>query len=272
MHDRKMIQPGKLIATRLIRATAPKGGWDTVFKFCWFMVAIHCVSILSELMLTGRLHMAPGVRFLVSFFSAAPFVLLTLYAVRRSYLLHKQLVALASTDMLTGLMNRRAFVAQMQERLDMDGAGYVMIVDADHFKRVNDTYGHAVGDMCLQAVAERLRTITTAQDVVARIGGEEFGIYVCREPEAIAALGQQLCAAIPVTHGDGPTPLHLTLSAGAASTQQGEPLEQAMRRADEALYQAKASGRARLVTWMMDRVGQDLIRSEQPAMFSPAVG
>ena len=240
-----MMNQSKQLATRLIRATAPKSGADSVFKFCVFMVMIHLVSITAEWLLTGQQHMGAGMRFLVTFFTAAPFVWLTLYAVRRSYRLHKQLAEMASTDVLTGLMNRRAFIAETQARLADNLSGFVLIVDADNFKRVNDTFGHAVGDICLRAVADRLRDVTTPQDVVARIGGEEFGIFVRRESIAIPALGQALCAAIPVRHDAATDPLYLTLSAGAAVTLQGETLEQAMRRADEALYCAKQAGRDR---------------------------
>lgn len=265
-----MTSKATLLTTRLIRATAPKSAADSVVKFCMFMVVIHLVSLTAEYLLTGQQHMAPGMRFLVTFFTAAPFVWLTLYAVRRSYRLHKQLVAMASTDVLTGLLNRRAFIAETQARLAEDMPGYVLIVDADHFKRVNDSFGHAVGDLCLRSVADRLREITTPQDVIARIGGEEFGIYLRRDPKEIDALGRMLCAAIPVRSDDACQSLHLTLSAGAAETREGESLEQVMRRADEALYCAKERGRAMLVTWMAEHVACHQRRAE-PA-FSPAAG
>ncbi len=265
-----MLTQSKLLATRLIRATAPKSRRDTIFKFCIFMVVIHLVSITAEWLLTGHQHMTPGIRFLVTFFTANPFVWLTLYTVRRSYRLHKQLLELASTDVLTGLINRRGFIAEAQARLADNLQGVVLIVDADHFKRINDTFGHAVGDICLRAVADRLRDVTTSQDVVARIGGEEFGIFVRRESLAIPALGQALCAVIPVRHHAATDPLHLTLSAGAAVTLQGETLEQAMRRADEALYCAKQAGRAKLVTWVADHVTCSQPRPDP--LFNPVAG
>ncbi len=244
-----MFQNSKLIATRLIRATAPKGPVDAVFKFAGFMVAIHAVSLCFEWMLTGKFNITHGTRFILTVLSGAPFVALTLYAVGRSYRLHRQLLAMATTDVLTGLPNRRAFVAQMQDRLAQNLPGHLLIVDADHFKQVNDTFGHAVGDLCLQAVADRLRDVTTSQDLLARIGGEEFGIYVRRDPAVVGTLGQQICAAIPVRSDVTEKDLSVTLSAGATRTTGGEGLEQVMRRADDALYHAKQSGRARMTVW-----------------------
>ena len=241
---------GKSIATRMIRATAPKGAVDAVLKFWGFMIVIHVVSISAEWLLTGRFHMAHGQRFLVTFFTAAPFVLLTFYAVLRSYRLHKQLVALATTDVLTGLMNRRAFVTAATERMAGQMPGCIVIVDADHFKRINDTFGHAVGDRCLLAVADRLRAVTSQDDIVARIGGEEFGLHLrCRHGD-LASLERRICSAIEVADAmpDG-RPVSVTLSAGVAQARIGDTLEQAMRRADDALYRAKQAGRARLEIW-----------------------
>ncbi|SEN62343.1 diguanylate cyclase (GGDEF) domain-containing protein [Loktanella fryxellensis] len=245
------------MATRLIRATAPKSRLDAAVKFALFSVAIHLVSLGVEWGLTGRFHMAHGLRFLTTFFSGAPFLWLALYAIGRSYVLHKKLVELAGTDMLTGLMNRRAFVAQAQDLMTDDAGGIVIIIDADHFKQVNDTYGHAVGDMCLRAVAARLRDVTTSDDVLARIGGEEFGIYARRDPATLGLFGNRICATIAVRHDALAAPLHLTLSAGAASRIAGETLDQVMHRADAALYRAKQEGRARLVTWTCDTMRPD---------------
>ncbi len=168
--------------------------------------------------------------------SGASFVWLTLYAIGRSYRLQKQLVALANTDMLTGLPNRRAFVAQTLERLAEELPGYVLIIDADHFKRINDTYGHAVGDLCLQAIASRLRGVTRPEDVIGRIGGEEFGIYVRRSQTMLSRLGDAICAEIQVDDPSVTTPLHLTLSIGAAACFGSDSLDLTMRRADLALY------------------------------------
>ncbi|MFZ3582686.1 GGDEF domain-containing protein [Loktanella sp. DJP18] len=245
-----MVTASKTLATRMIRATAPKGGLDSFLKFCGFIAVIHTVSITAEFLLTGQLHMDHVMRFWVTFFTAAPFVGLTFYAVHRSWLLHKQLVAMASTDVLTGLMNRRAFVAEAARRLSSQDRGFILLVDADHFKRINDSFGHAVGDQCLRAIADRLRAVTPEADIVARIGGEEFGLHVDCAPDDIPALGAHICATIHVDHSDAvAAPLQVTLSVGVAQARPGDTLEQTMHRADHALYRAKQAGRARIMVW-----------------------
>ncbi len=172
--------------------------------------------------------------------------------------IHAQLADLAMTDMLTGLPNRRAFVAQAGRAQAKGETGFVLIIDADHFKRINDTYGHAVGDRCLQAIAKRLNDVRRAEDLVGRIGGEEFGAFMpyCTLEE-ITRIGGRMCSTIMINLPEERDPLRLTLSVGAAETKPHEMIEAALSRADEALYAAKAGGRARLVVWsrsVMDRV------------------
>ena len=245
-----MNRTGKHLATRLIRATAPKGMLDCVIKFALFMIVIHLVSLSAERLLIGSFTLDHGSRFIITFITAAPFVALTFYAIHRSWRLHQRLVALATTDVLTGLMNRRAFVDAAAARIGHDDPGVVMIVDADRFKRINDSFGHAVGDKCLQAIAARLRDVTPAGEVVARIGGEEFGLHLRRLPNDLGAFERHLCSHITVDHTtEEGLPLTVTLSGGLALTRPGDTLEAALRRADDALYQAKQDGRARLTVW-----------------------
>ena len=241
---------GKHLATRLIRATAPKGSLDLVVKFALFMVVIHLVSLTAEWFLIGGFALDHPTRFVITFITAAPFVALTFYAIHRSWRLHQRLIALATTDMLTGLMNRRAFVDAAAARIGRDDPGVVLIVDADRFKRINDSFGHAVGDKCLKAIAARLRDVTPPEEIVARIGGEEFGLHLRSVPSDMPAFERDLCSQIVVDHltEDG-LPLTLTLSGGLAATRPGDTLEAALRRADDALYQAKQDGRARLAVW-----------------------
>ena len=169
-----------------------------------------------------------------------------------------QLAELAMTDVLTGLPNRRAFVARASRAHVAGDSGFVLIIDADHFKRINDTYGHAVGDRCLQAIAKRINDVRRPEDIIGRIGGEEFGAFMpyCTMEE-MHRIGGRLCGAILINLPEERDPLRLTLSVGAAETHPHEVIEAALSRADEALYAAKAGGRARLVVWSrsaMDRV------------------
>jgi diguanylate cyclase (GGDEF)-like protein len=169
--------------------------------------------------------------------------------------LNQQLQELSDTDPLTGLRNRR-YLEAGGNREWRHCARYrhplaVLLLDVDHFKQVNDRFGHAAGDACLRAVARRLEVcVRHPSDVVARYGGEEF-CMVLPETDASGAVVvaeriRQLIAAEPVQHEGAAIPL--TISIGVCSMQPGadNTLEQALRHADRALYLAKSSGRDRV--------------------------
>lgn len=162
---------------------------------------------------------------------------------------------LATHDQLTGLLNRREFdreLAEETERSRRFGHPFALVmVDIDHFKRINDTHGHPVGDVVLREVAHRLSAEMRTVDRVARFGGEEFALIVM-ESDAAAALetARRVCAAVaraPIAVREG-LALNVTVSAGAASMPQhattGDDLVAA---ADRALYAAKEAGRNRAV-------------------------
>ena len=181
---------------------------------------------------------------------ALPFVALILIVLHRQRRMQDQLLHLATTDMLTGLPNRRAFLARAGTLKSSGQNGSLLILDIDHFKRVNDTYGHAVGDTCLRAVADRLRQALRAEDVVGRIGGEEFCVFLPGATEEEARqTGLRLCRAVAFEPDGEHLVLRVTLSAGASFGETATSLETLMARADQALYNAKAQGRARLVLW-----------------------
>jgi diguanylate cyclase (GGDEF)-like protein len=163
----------------------------------------------------------------------------------------------ASTDTLTGLLNRRSFsgrVAAMPEHLYPVA---VAMADLDNFKTLNDTYGHETGDRALRLFARVLRDALRASDVASRYGGEEFAIAFpdCSAVDATRALrtvSTQLDAAITV----GGLP-KFTVSFGVTESEPGEELEAVLRRADDALMQAKREGRDRVV--LHDAMGQALM-------------
>ena len=157
---------------------------------------------------------------------------------------------LALLDPLTGLFNRRYAMSHARRSgAEEPGAkGYcVILADIDRFKAINDTYGHAAGDAVLVAVARRLRDKVRGMDMVARIGGEEFLVYMPDpDPDTALAAAMRLCTelrAAPVELADGRPPIQVTASFGVAAAEPGEPLEAVIARADEALYAAKAAGR-----------------------------
>ncbi len=167
--------------------------------------------------------------------------------------LMRQLEEQASTDSLTGLLNRRAFAARAQQEMvraqRQQGALCVAVLDIDHFKKVNDTHGHDTGDAALKATAEACRRTLREVDVLARFGGEEFVVLLPDTPLADALqVAERLRLAIaalrlPLPDGE----LVFTTSIGVAAVTPGQPLEQALKAADEALYAAKHGGRNRVV-------------------------
>lgn len=164
---------------------------------------------------------------------------------------------LSVTDALTQLYNRRFFEQRLAEEwahAKRTGASLaVLLLDIDHFKHVNDTHGHLVGDQCLKAVADALSRAQLRQgDVLARFGGEEF-VVLLRDTNAASghALAEHLRAGVAAIrlHNEGKAvPLHCSIGvASGVPTAQGSPAAM-LRRADEALYGAKAAGRNRVVS------------------------
>ncbi|MFJ9021601.1 GGDEF domain-containing protein [Streptomyces sp. NPDC102259] len=157
--------------------------------------------------------------------------------------LHSRLTV-ARRDPLTGLWTRDAFTRRAR-RLLRDPRAVVVLADVDHFKQINDTHGHAAGDVLLATVAARLAHGTTPGGVVGRLGGDEFAaVVVDRDgsmPDRLHILARVL--ARPV---DTAPDVHTTVSLGwvRAADHSGEDLSALLRRADEAMYAAKRSGRS----------------------------
>lgn len=158
----------------------------------------------------------------------------------------------AETDSLTGIANRRAFVGRTQIHL----AGRVqpvalILFDLDHFKTINDTYGHAVGDGVLVAFGHAANAVLPAGALLGRMGGEEFAcVLVGCEAEAAARAAEQVRTTIAKIALAAYPRLKIRVSAGVAVTQPGRTgsFDDLMRRADAALYGAKDAGRNRVVT------------------------
>jgi diguanylate cyclase (GGDEF)-like protein len=166
--------------------------------------------------------------------------------------LQREMVHQARTDPLTGLLNRRAFVEEMDHqiaRLDRQSEpGTLMFVDLDAFKAVNDRLGHAIGDMVLIHLANILRRLVRPFDLITRLGGDEFAVWLSGADHMTAAeRADYLCTTAP---GELQAPLpepfpKLGVSIGIATRQPGSPesIEDLTRRADMAMYEVKRSGR-----------------------------
>ncbi len=165
-----------------------------------------------------------------------------------------ELLSRAMTDPLTGLANHRAFherLAVEVERADRHGRHLaVAVMDLDHFKAVNDTYGHPVGDRVLRELSDRLRVLTRPEDEFARVGGEEFALILpeCDPAAASSILERMRCAVAdaPFAEVRG----RITISIGVAHLSDAGGPNELYQQADEALYLAKDEGRDRVSAWV----------------------
>jgi diguanylate cyclase (GGDEF)-like protein len=157
---------------------------------------------------------------------------------------------MATNDMLTGVLNRRVMTDMAESELKLierNSAPMCMaLIDIDHFKQVNDQFGHHAGDVVLKGMAQHVQSQLRQVDKLARWGGEEFLLMLPRvgEVEATAALERLRQSVEALEFADHPY-LKITFSAGFARAQPGETLEHLIERADEALYDAKRQGRNR---------------------------
>ncbi|MBL0935358.1 MAG: GGDEF domain-containing protein [Rhizobiaceae bacterium] len=158
----------------------------------------------------------------------------------------------ALTDGLTGMQNRRFFDEALREYLAAFGpierpVG-LMIIDLDHFKAINDTHGHDIGDKVLKEVSSCLRELTRYHDVVARLGGEEFAIVAANLNDAgLIAFAERIRKAVSsLVVINGNIRLKVTASVGLAVWDGKESADDLYRRADKRLYQAKGLGRNRV--------------------------
>lgn len=164
----------------------------------------------------------------------------------------EKLKRLALTDDLTGLFNRRAFMEGLEQEIvrqkRYNKPLAVIMVDLDHFKKVNDTYGHAGGDEVLRHFAALLRQTIRETDIPGRLGGEEFAVMLAEtDAEQGARLANRLGQAIrSATVETEAGPVSYTVSIGLSQLAAGDTTDTILARADQALYRAKESGRDRV--------------------------
>ncbi len=161
---------------------------------------------------------------------------------------------LAHSDVLTGLPNRRAFIARWEEDLARSGRRQypiaLLLIDADRFKAVNDTLGHLVGDKVLRAIGEAVQAATTSASLAARLGGDEFALAISHANDRdLLATADKIRRAFVVAAA--PLGVDTTLSIGIASSEHC-PRHQLLAAADSALYRSKARGGDRAELFMPD--------------------
>ncbi|WP_045748378.1 sensor domain-containing diguanylate cyclase [Actinoplanes rectilineatus] len=212
------------------------------------------------LLLATALFLAPVAQFVSYLTGATQFVpiyaflsmVLSALVMTRMWLMLGEQRRLAVTDGLTGLHSRRFFEEALGTATGRrTGVIGVLLVDVDHFKKINDGYGHAAGDAVLRELAHRLSASVRTQDVVARYGGEEFAVLLQEVDTTLArAVAERLresVAATPMDVGDGVL-IPVTVSVGVCTQPVAEGIgDQVMVRADRSLYSAKEHGRNQVV-------------------------
>jgi diguanylate cyclase (GGDEF)-like protein/PAS domain S-box-containing protein len=209
---------------------------------------------------------------------APPFLVAHLHDISAHRRLEREMRRLAETDPLTGLPNRRRFEREVEERVrdpeSSDGRGTLLLLDLDDFKDVNDQFGHGAGDDVLIAVGEALRASVRGEDLIGRIGGDEFAVLLA---PSRAARGDGVAARLLAElHASGRKALSLpvTASVGVCSIP-SSPISasELWRRVDRAMYGAKARGGGKHVVWTDDLLAPSLERrGADPSGASPPGG
>jgi len=212
----------------------------------------------------GNKHIILGLILLTTILALAIFIFFTIRLMRRLQIAHKEIAEMAITDELTGLSNRRHFFERLAEEVERHRRYKtnlsLIMIDIDHFKKVNDTYGHPAGDVVLAEVARLLSANIRTSDIIARYGGEEFAVLIpSLDAQESALVAEKLRTVIEINGIalEGP-PLNVTISAGVTDVDsikaQDESLKDSLiRTADKALYRAKANGRNRIVVHEPDK-------------------
>lgn len=229
--------------------------WVSVCSFTLVMTlgtVLACV-LLVDLIYPEHLRAQMGPRALViTMLITIPFSLFIGVKLRENTRLSDELVRLVNRDRLTDVATRDFFFRRMAG--DPEAYGVSLMVDIDHFKRVNDSHGHYAGDAVIKHVGQILKRETRAQDIVCRFGGEEFVVFLHEvRPDQGFQLAERMRRAVaagPLIVAEGAPPLSVTVSIGGSLKDRLEDINLSIQQADAALYRAKDCGRNRtIVDW-----------------------
>ena len=218
--------------------------------------AIDSYSFETE---TWRWGENPWNNLIIPLVLAPPFFFYLLSKLRELAIAHHELMNVASTDSLTALLNRRAFTAMVEGYLQrvtndqgknqaVDSAGALLVIDVDHFKRVNDRFGHDNGDEALRVIAKAIKGVVRDIDLVGRVGGEEFSVFLpglrAEGVNYVAErIRQEIGQAAFAPQGER---YRLSASIGGAVFDGSASFSEIYRLADQQLYAAKRNGRDRV--------------------------
>lgn len=271
LHSARLLAPGLAVVASVGAAFAVGGPGAIAFPvpallWCALSYGIFGTAILTvgvtglmlvavsagwipDIETTSYIHETLSVRAGVTLLALGPLTVASFNASQKE--LVQRLDHAASHDFLTGALNRVALNTRGEALLLRTPRAAALMIDIDHFKRVNDNHGHAAGDITLTSFARLMEAALRDRDLFGRQGGEEFVVLLpditLEEALNAAERLRRIADETPVDLGDHP--LHITVSIGvAASTaEQPQPLARLLQRADGALYRAKAEGRNRVV-------------------------
>ncbi len=229
----------------------PRHAWHWVFR--WTAVIIGGSTLLSagisEIMMQTLSQGMNGPGFLVSVMMpiilGGPTLMFCLVRQQQFKLANQRLHVLATTDWLTDCLNRRAFTHQVTASLEADSKGALLMIDADHFKQINDQHGHDRGDEVLILLVDTIRQNLRPGDLLGRLGGEEFGVFLPGSDGPTAAtLAERIRLGIEAAgNAAGPVRHPLSVSIGVAAYTRPVNFSELFRTADAQLYIAKQAGR-----------------------------
>lgn len=192
--------------------------------------------------------------FVIPLVIAPPFFLLLLNKMRELSIAHKELAEVAATDSLTSMLNRRAFseivegYIQRMTSADAHRTDALLVIDVDHFKEINDTFGHDIGDDALVLISSTIRSSLGEKDLAGRLGGEEFAIFLPgRIPEQVSGVAEAMRSAVGSVLFQPEDRRHrLSISIGGVVFSKALTFRELYRLADRQLYLAKNNGRNRV--------------------------
>ncbi len=233
---------------RLFQEFAPQGWQDALVKGMGVILLLVSCNLIFFGIAARSFDVPATYVALHAVIVGGPWVVLFFFITTFQMKLQRKLTRLSCKDDLTGLDNRRTFLDAAREAQSQSGV--LMMLDADRFKAINDTHGHCAGDACLRSIAVALAENVRETDIVGRLGGEEFAVLlVGASLDQAEGIANRLTLPIEFVHPINKTELSVTLSVGAVTAWPDETLEVLLAKADEALYEAKKTGRARTVFW-----------------------
>ncbi|BCH23533.1 GGDEF domain-containing protein [Mesorhizobium sp. L-8-3] len=234
-------------------------GWGRVVLLS-FLGTLCCIAVAfaidSYSFETGtwRWGEKPLNNLIIPLILAPPFFFYLLSKQRELAIAHRELMIVASTDSLTSCLNRRAFTAMVDRYLDRiadqkaDHHGALLIIDVDHFKDINDVFGHECGDEALKVIAHTIKGTLRDLDLVGRIGGEEFSVFLPGvSPERVGRVAERIRVEVSATELNlNGKSCKLSVSVGGVTFDRNASFSELYRHADQLLYAAKRGGRNRV--------------------------